>query len=157
MSNETLAEALEREHKEIDAGLESFAAGVKAGENRVAALTGATAALRRHIYLEEELLFPPLQKTGLVAAIFAMLREHGDIWKSMDQLEAEVAASAGADSALAVCKQLFEQIESHNSKEEQIVYPQADSALTPEAHAAMEAFLASGQMPAGWVCARART
>lgn len=151
----TLEAALEQEHREVDAGLEEFADGLAKGEARTVPLAAAIAALRRHIYLEEELLFPPLQKTGLVAAIFAMLREHGEIWKSMDKLEAQVSAGGDDASKLEASKMLAEQIEAHNVKEERIVYPQADS-LTPEAREALAAFMKSGTMPEGWVCARAR-
>jgi site-specific DNA-cytosine methylase len=44
----------------------------------------------------------------------------------------------------------------HNPKEERILYPQADQALTPAAAARLQTFLASGELPDGWVCERAR-
>ena len=53
------------------------------GKADPAPLAGAIAALRRHIYLEEEFLFPPLKTAGLMIQIFAMLRQHGDLWKAM--------------------------------------------------------------------------
>ncbi|HET7045217.1 MAG TPA: hemerythrin domain-containing protein, partial [Gaiellaceae bacterium] len=61
MPEGTLAAALEREHREIDAGIEAF--DVESAENggRVESLTGAISALRRHIYLEEAFLFPALR------------------------------------------------------------------------------------------------
>ena len=67
MTAESLAEALEREHHEIDAGIEEFLARrARRGDQR-APLRRALAALRRHIYLEEEFVFPPLDDAGLVA------------------------------------------------------------------------------------------
>lgn len=54
MEGETLHAALEREHHEIDAGIEAFLAPPAGGENRTASLVRAIAALRRHIYLEEK-------------------------------------------------------------------------------------------------------
>ena len=59
MTTESLAAALQREHHEIDAGIERF---LRAGD--VGALTRAVRALRRHIYFEEEFLFPPLAGAG---------------------------------------------------------------------------------------------
>src|SRR5690554_5908558 len=76
----SLAAALEREHREIDDGLEIFSAGGEGTDERREALERAIRALRRHIYLEEEFLFPPLREAGLVAPIFVMLREHAQIW-----------------------------------------------------------------------------
>jgi hypothetical protein len=143
---DSLAAALEHEHREIDAGIEAYLAGDDAG-----ALTRAMQALRRHIFLEEEFLFPPLREAGLVAPIFVMLREHGEIWDTLDAAEARLAGG----SAAPVCRELLEQLDRHNSKEEPIIYPQADTALSGPASAGLRAFLASGRMPEGWVCARA--
>lgn len=155
MGTGTLAEALEREHHEIDAGIEEFVTGQTAGRPDLAPLNRATAALRRHIYLEEELVFPPLRASGLFAAIMVMLREHGEIWTVMDALEAEVAADPTSAAVRERCAELLALLESHNAKEEPIIYPQTDATLSPEAAATLREFLASGQMPDGWVCAKA--
>lgn len=155
MSNGLLDEALQREHREIDAGLELFVAGLAEGETRTEPLMKATEALRRHIYLEEELLFPSL-RGGMVAPVFVMLRDHGQIWKAMDALEAQLGAGADGASLQAACKELAAALEAHNLKEEQIVYSQADGALTPAESETLATFLASGKMPEGWVCTRAR-
>jgi len=151
MSPETLAAALEREHHEIDEGIEAFLED----PSRVDALTAAMAALRRHIYLEEAFLFPPLRDGGMVAPIFVMVREQGEIWNTMDALEAELAADpAGAATSLAG-RALLDQLASHNAKEEPIVYPQADAVLSAQASAELQAFIADGRLPDGWVCAQA--
>ena len=151
MTTESLAAALQREHREIDAGIEEF---VRAGD--VWALTGAVRALRRHIYLEEEFLFPSLAGAGLLAPIFVMLREHGQIWTILDTLDAAVAGNAAPELLREACRRLTVLEQHHNPKEERILYPQADQALTPAAAARLQAFLASGELPDGWVCERAR-
>ena len=87
MVNDTLAAALEHEHREIDEGIEAFTSGQADAETQTAPLTRAMDALRRHIYLEEEFLFPPLRSAGLMAPVFVMLREHGEMWKTLDLLE----------------------------------------------------------------------
>lgn len=155
MGTGTLAEALEHEHHEIDAGIEEFVARQATGDPDLAPLNRAMAALRRHIYLEEELVFPPLRASGLFAAIMVMLREHGEIWTAMDALEAEVAADAASAAVRDRCAELVTLLEAHNSKEEPIIYPQTDATLSPEAAATLRDFLGSGQMPEGWVCAKA--
>jgi iron-sulfur cluster repair protein YtfE (RIC family) len=156
MDTGTLAATLEREHREIDAGIEAFTAGLAAGAPDPAPLRGAMAALRRHIYLEEELLFPPLRDAGMVAPIFVMLREHGQIWRTLDELDARLSERPEADGVLDSCTELLAQLEAHNAKEEPIIYPQADASLTGAAADGLAEFLGTGRMPDGWVATMAR-
>lgn len=62
LDSPTLRAALEREHHEIDAGIEKFLEDPAPTQSLATAFT----ALRRHIYLEEEYLFPPLRAEGLM-------------------------------------------------------------------------------------------
>jgi iron-sulfur cluster repair protein YtfE (RIC family) len=152
MATESLATALEREHHEIDAAIAAFSAAPQDPQP----LLHAIRALRRHIYLEEAFLFPLLREAeaGLMAPIFVMLREHGQIWGVLDALES--AAATGAAPAL-LCKQLTVRLLHHNLKEEKVLYPGADDVLSPAAAELLRAFLASGELPEGWVCAKAQS
>jgi len=152
---ETLAVALEREHREIDQGIEAFLASRAQGQGHIVPLRQAIEALRRHIFLEEEFLFPPLRAAGMVAPIFVMLREHGEIWDTLDVIESQLRAGGGDGPLAARCQALLDQLERHNSKEEPIVYPEAEAVLATEATAELRELLAAGQIPDGWVCARA--
>lgn len=156
MATETLGAALEREHHEIDAALDEYAAGIAAGTPRSEPLIAAIGALRRHIYLEEAMLFPALRDAGFVAPVFVMLREHGLIWRAMDELEAGAGGSVPAEELLDVCRVLADQLEAHNTKEEAILYPRAEDVLTAEGNVDLHAFIATGAMPEGWVCEGAR-
>ena len=155
MTAERLAAALEREHHEIDSGIEAFLDRREDGERRVHGLRQAIEALRRHISLEEEFLFPPLQDAGLVAPIFVMLREHGEIWNTMDALDTQMRDRTECGPSERKCRELLAQLERHNSKEEAVIYPQADTMLPAETDAALRAFLTSGQTPSGWTCRQA--
>src|SRR5215472_1763865 len=128
MEIETLAKALEREHREIDARIE-------AGDER--SLSGAIQALRRHIYLEEEFLFPLLRdaEPALSAPVFVMLREHGQLWQLLDSLEQEPGADGSSGTGLILSRQLTVLLLHHNLKEEKILYPRADLLLTEPAAA----------------------
>ena len=150
MTTESLAAALQREHREIDAGIEEY---LRAGD--AWALSRAVRALRRHIYLEEEFLFPPLAGTGLMAPILVMLREHGQIWATLDTLDAALAGGGAPEALREACRRLTVLEQHHNPKEERILYPQADRALPAPDAARLHAFLASGELPDGWVCERA--
>lgn len=156
MNTDSLADALEREHHEIDQGLAAYSADP--GDRQ--ALARASAALRRHIYLEEEFLFPLLGEAqpGLRAPVFVMLREHAQIWDALDALDAQEhdAHTPHSPAAATLLKQLTVQLLHHNTKEEKILYPQADQLLEPAAADRLRQFLSSAQPPEGWVCVKAR-
>ena len=152
-SEVTLAAALEQEHREIDREVEAYLA--TPDEGRKQHLLQALQALRRHIYLEEEFLFPPLREAGFAAPVFVMLREHGELWSTMQSLEGELASDASVGELAGRCKWLLAQLDKHNSKEEPILYPHADAVLGAAASAELRAFLESGRMPDGWACAQA--
>ena len=152
--DDSLTALLEHEHHQIDAGIEAFLEGLAQGEVREQDLTRAVDELRRHIYLEEELLFPSLRAAGMIPAVLVMLREHGEIWRTLDALSATDHQS-DADGARERCQHLLQQLGTHNAKEEPIVYPQGDAVLTEQAKRDLRAFMHSGRMPLGWVCSQA--
>jgi iron-sulfur cluster repair protein YtfE (RIC family) len=149
--SEKLSSALEREHREIDRAIEAFVANAA----DPLPLQCAMDALRRHIYLEEEFLFPPLREAGLSMPIFVMVREHGELWDVMDGLDGLLSRPSATDTTAKACQALLEQLDQHNSKEEPVIYPQADQALSEAATEQLQAFIATGRMPEGWVCERA--
>lgn len=157
MTDTTLSAALEREHREIDGGIEEYAARLAEGDPTPEPLLRAMAGLRRHIYLEEEYIFPPLREAGMMMPVFVMLREHGELWDAMAGLDEMLATGADADEVQAACRSLLARLDSHNAKEEPIIYPQADARLSDEATTRLHDFLADGRMPEGWLCAQATT
>ncbi|MDN5794954.1 MAG: hemerythrin domain-containing protein [Intrasporangium sp.] len=146
---------MEREHHEIDQAIEHFVAGLSEGKLRHKDLARAGDLLKRHIYVEEELIFPTLRAKGMLAPVLVMLREHGEIWRTLDALDLEVGPGTAAEWVPDRCHQLLRQLETHNGKEEPIIYPQADALLTDEQTATVREFLHSGTMPLDWVCAQA--
>ena len=153
MPGTDLADALTREHHAIDTGIEAYIASLDAGGDP-APLLDAMHALRRHIYLEELFLFPPLKKT-MMMPIFVMLREHGELWRAMDVLDAKLSAHTDPADLREHCQGLLAVLDNHNKKEEPVVYPRADSDLTDDARDQLAAFLDSGTFPDGWVCEKA--
>jgi iron-sulfur cluster repair protein YtfE (RIC family) len=148
----TLAEALEKEHQDIDAGIAAFTTGLAGGEPPVDTMTAALAAHRRHIYLEEAMLFPPLRAGGLFAAILVMLREHGQMWQLMDELQPLVEAGGTDPRVPELCEKFVALIAAHNLKEEATIYAKADEVLAAPASGELRAFMTAGSMPEGWVC-----
>ncbi|WP_026919639.1 hemerythrin domain-containing protein [Gordonia shandongensis] len=158
----SLAEVLTVEHRAIDAGIEKFVAtppGASVAE-WAAPLTDAMTALRRHIYLEEELVFPQLSTGPLMMPIMVMLREHGDMWRTMASLDAALAADdvdvePQRGEVISACTAMLALLEAHNSKEEPVIYPHLDADLDEDAQAFLRDFLDGGTMPDGWECAKA--
>ena len=155
MADGTLAQALEREHRDIDGGIEQYTTALSGGGDDPEPLLRAMKGLRRHIYLEEEFLFPPLKEAGMTMPIFVMLREHGELWDAMDALDALLARATTSETLQKACRELLAKLDSHNCKEEPIIYPQADAALDSEANMRLHAFLGEGRMPNGWRCEKA--
>src|SRR5699024_1059238 len=162
-----VAAALTREPGAIDAGIEAFVAsmGASAGgpagtvSEWAAPLLVAMAGLRRHIYLEEVFVFPPVRDGGLVMAIMVMLREHGVLWRAMGELRHLLAAGADDpgrhEERVQRCSAMLDLGEAHNSTEEPILYTGAAAAVPAESRAERQEFLRRGRMPDGWVCERA--
>ncbi|WP_284535103.1 hemerythrin domain-containing protein [Nocardioides sp. T2.26MG-1] len=138
---------LEREHQEVDAGLEYFVAHGIAGAPQ---LRTALAALRRHIFVEEECLFPMLQDPALRMPLFVMLTEHRDLWRTMDEIDAALDGDGPGDRLQVLGRTLLAQLDRHNSKEEPIIYAHAATALPPEAAASLTEVLETARVPVGW-------
>jgi len=155
MPNLALSAELTREHREIDNSIKTFIEKLDCGGVRHELLTETLEALRRHIYFEEVFLFPPLREAGIVMPVFVMMREHGQLWHTMDALTDLLADSNDSGRLRDTCTQLLDQLQQHNSKEEPVIYPSADTALPLQTSAELTRFIQTGSAPDGWVCQQA--
>ena len=137
---------LESQHRRIDEGIQQALCSSAASET----LTKALQLLREHIYLEEAVLFPPLERAGLTMPIFVMQREHGQMWPLIAELLTADAATAQEPG-----RALFQMLQIHNPKEEQILYKAADQVDEAGNDGALMQALQAARMPAGWACAMA--
>ncbi len=144
----TPAQLLEQQHRDIDSGI----LGILEGDGDTAALGKALRLLREHIYLEEEVLFPPLEEAGLQMPVFVMKREHGEMWPLIEVLEVALEADPPISTLKGRCRRLMQRLNVHNPKEEEVVYTSADK--LPEA-AELLAALENARMPEDWTCATA--
>jgi regulator of cell morphogenesis and NO signaling len=149
----TLRAVLEREHHEIDADIDRVLEDPTATDSLARAFT----ALRRHIYLEEEYLFPPLRAGGLMAPVLVMLREHGDLWAALDEIDELVATGASGPDLAPRLESLLDLLDQHNAKEEPIVYAAADQTLDADTVAEINQLVETSTLPDGWVCQQAPT
>ena len=155
MPSLALSTALKQEHHEIDSEIETFIEKLECGSVQPELLTAALEALRRHIYLEEVFLFPPIREAGMVMPIFVMMREHGELWRTIDALTDLLADGKDRRRLGDICRQLLDQLDQHNSKEEPVIYPHADTDLPPQTSAELTRFIETGRTPDGWVCRQA--
>jgi iron-sulfur cluster repair protein YtfE (RIC family) len=155
MPDEVLSVVLEREHHEIDSGIAAFIEKLDGGGVQPELLSVALEALRRHIYLEETILFPPIREAGMTMPIFVMMREHGELWRTMDVLADLLVDRTDNEQLRDACRRLLGQLEQHNSKEEPIIYPHADTDLPAAVRAELARFIEAGRIPDGWVCQQA--
>ncbi|MDN5893362.1 MAG: hemerythrin domain-containing protein [Nocardioides sp.] len=114
-------------------------------------LREAITSLRRHIHLEEEILFPALRRAGMTGPVFAMSTEHFDLWSTMDRMEQRLADGCSQAEQQEVGRMLMAELDRHSSKEEPIVFGHAEDVLAPEDLADVRAFVESATLPPGWV------
>lgn len=149
------AATLVHEHRDVDEALEAFMTSPASDGEAARRVDKAIENLRRHIYAEEEFLFPPLAQDGLVMPIAIMLREHGSLWKLLDELEELMSEPERSREAVETVQELLDQLERHNLKEERVVYTAAESVLTAEQKSLLAASLERDAVPQGWVCREA--
>ena len=121
------------DHQRCDALWVAVEAAAGAGEpdHTLSAWEAFDAAMARHFLMEEEVLFPALDDaTGMHGRgpVVVMLHEHSQ----MRALLVEMAASAKAGRFQALLDQgdtLMLVIQQHNAKEENVLYPMADTVL----------------------------
>ncbi len=154
-SDPALSVALKREHQQVDHDLTVFLSGLKCGWIDAEKLNTALEALRRHVYLEERILFPCIRQGGMAMPVAVMTTEHGGIWRTMDAL-AGLAAGGDIEAMTAVCRLLLDQLAVHNSKEEDVIYKAADTSLAPDQAAELADFIETGLMPDCWECLESR-
>lgn len=147
-----MSQALVREHGEIDDAIKRCADVPVAGPEARAALTRAVAELRRHIYVEEALLFPRLGAAGMTGPILVMLREHAQMWPVLDTLDRQLVGRVDGDELRRACRQLLVLLQHHNPKEERILYPQVDHVIGDDDRRGVLQILDTGEMPPGWTC-----
>ncbi len=107
------------------------AAGAGRADAARGKLQAFAAARRRHLAMEEEVLFPAFeQATGMTGGgpTFVMRSEHSQMRRILDEME-RAAGAGDLDAVLAQGDTLLMVIQQHNVKEEGMLYPMAERAL----------------------------
>lgn len=131
-----ITEALSWDHDRLDA-LEASAfeaRGAGAFELAARIYSAFAQGLKRHIRFEEELLFPAFEAcTGLSPTLgptAVMRSEHREIVSLLEAIAADIGASRPATDLVRKRRAFHDVLGGHNFKEEQILYPGTDRALS---------------------------
>lgn len=150
-----LGEALVGVHQRIDDGVRRLEQAATNADGDAAEISEISDALRRHIYFEEEHLFPRLRHGAMLPAIVVMEREHGAMWATLGALGAPGTESEGTQSAGALRTTLAEQLATHHPKEESTIYSHVDGVLGEDVSRELASLVSAAQMPEGWSCRQA--
>jgi hemerythrin-like domain-containing protein len=143
---ETISGYLTWDHQRIDGMLRAVTFLVDDGDLENAALQFADyeAALKKHIRIEEEILFPLfVERTGMSEGpTRVMIAEHKVILEALAMMHEALERGRGGDYYDG--KELLDNtMPEHDVKEERILYPAIDAALSPSERVRVVAHLGS--------------
>jgi iron-sulfur cluster repair protein YtfE (RIC family) len=149
---ETITTVLEPEHRWIDERFERFQALLAAGKVSAEPFEEASKALHRHMYVEEEILFPEVATRGLEGPVEVMFQDHGEIARRMNAVHGLIASGAPPADLEAALEAVIQVLGEHGAKEEMILYPTADQVLVGPDFAQLVERVRSEAVPEGWLC-----
>ncbi|HVN42891.1 MAG TPA: hemerythrin domain-containing protein [Steroidobacteraceae bacterium] len=136
-----IAELMQDHHRRCDAGFAAAEDAVRRAEWATgrSLLEAFGRDLEDHFATEEDVLFTAFeQATGMREGPTQMMcYEHGQMRNLLTQMVA-AAASEDGDEFAGAAETLLVLMQQHNAKEEHILYPMCDSALSAEADALSE-------------------
>lgn len=137
-----ISATMSRDHAACDERFGAAEAAAAAGDFAAAAnaLAAFSAALERHLGVEEGELFPAFERrTGMTEGPTEMMRiERAEMRELVGQLRAALEAGDAAEF-LGLADTLNVLMQQHNLKEEQVLYALLDEALGGEADALLAA------------------
>ncbi len=151
MDEERLSQWLIRQHRQLDEALQQISDG--AGD--LMRLREGVDLLRLHLWVEEEVLFDAVARTGLTMPIYIMQYEHAQMWPLLEELAAACEADDTVPAKLREpCRALYKLFQVHNAKEEDLIYTAVDRLAASEGSAIRNRLTAAREasMPAGWIC-----
>ena len=126
-SPDRLGSRMRQDHERLDAVFDRFRSiDVSDLPNRSRVFEEFAAGLRRHIRIEEDLLFPAFAGNDPPRreVVAVMREEHVRIQETLDAIAARLATGAGGTSALE--EALLNVLWAHNAREEGLLYPDLD-------------------------------
>lgn len=142
----TTFDCLEWDHQRLDALLADARAGIARGEPRAITFRAFRQGLERHCRIEEELLFPAFERDGgsRGAGATAVLRFEHELLRARVAEMDEALARGDLAGFEAAGEKLDTILAAHNVKEERVLYPGVDRALSDRERQALVTALRSG-------------
>ena len=139
--NDLISSFLTRDHRRCDQLLTACETAVSKRVWKAAdeASEGLRDAMHRHFALEEELLFPEIEQASSMAAgpTSIMRREHDQMRQLLTDL-GQAVVDRDRNTCLGALETLHFLNQQHNAKEEGILYPLADDALSGSSEVLLE-------------------
>ncbi len=135
----TVSDLLARDHARLDGRLAD--ARRLAGDGKpldaVTAFDDFVQGLEHHILIEEDVLFPTFEARVHLSGPTAVMRHEHRILGRL--LPLARAALVGGDRLgfVGICDEIAAALAAHNMKEEHIIYPRTDAALSDDERAAL--------------------
>ncbi len=125
---------LVHDHRQCDSLYATLEAAVDADSAALECFEAFDAAMRRHLGIEEDIIFPAFEEaTGMSGCgpTHVMRMEHSQMRALLDNMR-ESAAEANFESVLDHGDTLLMLIQQHNAKEEGMLYPACQQALAAQ-------------------------
>ena len=120
------------DHRQCDQLWADFENAVDSGEGAAELWESFDQAMRRHMAMEEEVLFPALEEaTGMAGGPTAVMRMEHDQMRSLLNRLSQLARDGDWEVVADGGDTLMMLIGQHNAKEEGMLYPLAERALSP--------------------------
>ncbi|WP_126450912.1 hemerythrin domain-containing protein [Sulfodiicoccus acidiphilus] len=128
------------DHAEEEDLLIQVEEAVERGEDALPKFEILEANLKRHIYAEEEILFPRIEDGSWRPVVEELMNQHCAIWDGLREFKSNV----GTSEAPKVLNRLYSLLKVHNSIEEGGVYGAVDDSMTTPLD------LERVEVPLGW-------
>jgi hemerythrin-like domain-containing protein len=123
------------EHRACDQSFVAMEEALSSGDPEQArsSCAGFVAEMERHFRREEDVLFPRFETaTGMREGPTRVMRREHDEMRGLMRDLAEAVDRGDRDTGLGIAETLLIMIQQHNLKEEQVLYPMAESHLTAQ-------------------------
>jgi len=135
-SMQDIGEAFAHDHRRLEQALAASGSHVQAGhwEAAAAAFAGFRDGIERHMAVEEQVLFPAVEK-GAETPLTAILRKgHRDLRVFFDEID-DALSARDAEEYGRIAASMRALLERHDEKEESELYPAAQTQLGADAAA----------------------
>lgn len=144
--------SLINDHREVDNNLGKLTELISKGELDPELFKQISDSLKRHIYIEEEEIFPSLSQddSDLRQRIQGLEMEHASIWMLLDRVGKEISVREIEISPKYI-EEIISILKVHNIQEEEKVYP-----MIGTNGKFSKAQIHDYKIPEGWICHRLR-